>query len=69
MMQRPLDVDTALNMMDDALAEEGAQMVAVGTAWADSGQAEADTTDSRSADPVSVDVKRSFVEESRRMVD
>jgi hypothetical protein len=70
MMRRPLDVDTALNMTADALAEEGAQIVAVGTAWADSGQAEADTTDSRSADPVSVDVRRSFVEEeSRRMVD
>jgi hypothetical protein len=68
-MQRPLDVDTALNMMDDALAE-GARIVAVCTVWADSGQAEADTTDSRSAGPVSVDVRRSFVEEeSRRMVD
>lgn len=69
-MRRPLDVDTALNMTDDALAEERAQIVVVDTAWADSGQAEADTTDSRSADRVSVDVRRSFVEEeSVRIVD
>jgi hypothetical protein len=63
MKQQPLDVDTALNMMDGALTGEVVQIVAAGTAFAVSGQAEADTTGSTSEDRVSVDVRRSSVEE------
>lgn len=67
MKQQPLDVDTALNMMDGG---EVVRIVAAGTAFAVSGQAEADTTGSTSEDRVSVDVRRSSVEEdSVRMVD
>jgi hypothetical protein len=46
-MRRPLDVDMALNMTDDAPAEEAAQTVAAGTAYAGTGQAGADMTDSK----------------------
>jgi hypothetical protein len=63
MKQQPLDADTALNVMDGALTGEVAQIVAAGTALAGSGPAEADTTCSTAEDRVSVDVRRSSVEE------
>jgi hypothetical protein len=56
-MQRPLDVDMALNMADHVPAEEAAQSVAAGTAYAGTGQAEADMTDSKVEDRLSEAVR------------
>jgi hypothetical protein len=56
-MQRPLDLDMALNMTDDAPAEEAAQSVVAGTAYAGTGQAGADMTDSKLEDRLSEGVR------------